>query len=176
LFVLSLWGFFLKLCPYFLFFPLSILSTLPPSSSHPYSHNLHSLTFSCTKIHCSPSKLLFWLLLIHTLPLPNLLLPFSPNLSPDCPTLLHTHHLLKNLLHQLYTTLTPAIPDISTLHYNNRYTPKHTQEPQNPAAPMPHSPSTHSFSHPPPFSAIFNNFPNSISNLLTITPLNFHCL
>jgi hypothetical protein len=28
----------------------------------------------------------------------------------------------------------PAIPDISTLHYNNRYTPKHTQGPQNPEA------------------------------------------
>jgi hypothetical protein len=79
-----------------------------------------------------------------------------------------------------YTTYTqpqpPAIPHKNTLHYNNRNTHKHTQEPQNPAAPMPHSPSTHSFSHPPPFSAIFNNFPNSISNLLTITPLNFHCL
>jgi hypothetical protein len=71
------------------------------------------------------------------------LLLFSPNLSTNCPSLLHTHHLLTNLLSQLFTTQPPAIPDTSTLHYNNRNTPKHTQVPQNPAAP----PVTHPTSH-----------------------------
>jgi hypothetical protein len=43
-------------------------------------------------------------------PSPHLLLPFSPNLSPDYPSLLHTHHPLNNLLYQLYTTPNPCSP------------------------------------------------------------------
>jgi hypothetical protein len=41
-------------------------------------------------------------------PWPHLPLPLSFNLSPDYLSLLHTHHLLTNLLHQLYTTPTPC--------------------------------------------------------------------
>jgi hypothetical protein len=40
----------------------------------------------------------------------HLLLPSSLNLSPDHTFLLHTHHLLTNLLYQLYTTPTHCIP------------------------------------------------------------------
>jgi hypothetical protein len=50
----------------------------------------------------------------------------------------------------------PAIPDTSTLHYNNRNTPKHTQGPQNSAAPTHITSLTHTprFPHPllvPPY-------------------------
>jgi hypothetical protein len=53
--------------------------------------------------HSAPSHLL-------SSPSPHLSLPFSPNLSPDYPSLLHTHHLLTNLLYQLYTTSKPSNP------------------------------------------------------------------
>jgi hypothetical protein len=53
-----------------------------------------------------------------------------------------------NLLCQLYTTQPSAIPDTNTLHYN-RNTPKHTQEPQNPATPIPLPPLIHFTSQPP---------------------------
>jgi hypothetical protein len=43
-------GFLFLLLPHYLFFfSLSTLSTLPSSSSHPYSHPLHSPSFYCAK-------------------------------------------------------------------------------------------------------------------------------
>jgi hypothetical protein len=69
-----------------------------------------------------------------------------PNLSPHYPSLLHTHHLLTNLLYQLYTTPTPAIPDTSTLHYNRNTL---TQGSQNPAAPTLLPSLTHPTAHLP---------------------------
>jgi hypothetical protein len=66
-------------------------------------------------------------------------------LSPHYPSFIHTYHPLTSPLHQMYTTLVPAIPDTSTVHYNNRYTPRHTQGPQNPATSIHFPPPT-----PPP--------------------------
>jgi hypothetical protein len=83
----------------FLFLFFSILSTLPPASSHLCSHPFHSSSFSCAKIHCSPSLLyLFSSFLSTFFSCPHLPLPFSPSLSPDYPSPVHTHHLLTNLL------------------------------------------------------------------------------
>jgi hypothetical protein len=56
-------------------FFLSILSTLPLSSSHPYSNPLHSPSFSWAKIHCSPSTTHS----VHSHPL-------FPQPSPSLPT------------------------------------------------------------------------------------------
>jgi hypothetical protein len=51
----------------------------------------------------------------------------------------------------------PVIPDTCTLHYNRNIS-KHTQEPQNLAAPIPLTPLTHSTSHPP-FQCHLHQFP-----------------
>jgi hypothetical protein len=65
----------------------------------------------------------------------------------------------------------PAIPDTNTLQYNNRNMSKHTQGPQNPAAPITLNPPTHPFSHHPFLVLIFfTNSPKSITSLITITP------
>jgi hypothetical protein len=89
------------------FFFLSILSTLPSLSSHPYSPPLHFPSFSCAKIHWSPPQ---WRrpLLTHSNP-PALTFP-SHYLQPvtRLPSLLHTHRLLTNLLCQLDTTPNPC--------------------------------------------------------------------
>jgi hypothetical protein len=117
----------------------------------------HFPSFSCTKIHCSPSQLLFLQLLIHSLPVftsPS----HSPNLSPHYPSLLHIHYPLTSLLYQLYTTPAPAILDTSTLHYN-RNTPKYLQGPQNLAALMLLPPAPTPFLAPLS-NATFTNFPN----------------
>jgi hypothetical protein len=105
LLVLLLWVFYFYFYSYF--FSLSILSTLPSLSSHLYSYSLHSSSFSCAKTHCPPLQRL--ILPPHPLSSPSLHLPlpFSPNLSPDYASLLHTHHPLNNLLYQLYTTPNP---------------------------------------------------------------------
>jgi hypothetical protein len=92
----------------FLFnFFLSVLSTSPSLSSHPYSHPFHSPSFSSATIHCSPSQVLFLLLLIHSFSLPSHCPPIFLNLSTYYPSLLHTYHLLTN---QLYITPTPCNP------------------------------------------------------------------
>jgi hypothetical protein len=149
------------------FFFIPILLTSPLLFSFPYSYSLHFPSFSCATIYCSPSQLLllFLHLLIYSFPHLQLHLLFTPNLSPHYPYLLHTHHSLTSLLHQLYTTPDPAIPD--TLHYNNRNTPKHTQWPQSLAAPV---------LLPPLFSTTLTNSPKSITNTTNITYLNSHCL
>jgi hypothetical protein len=71
---------------------------------------------------------------------------------------------------QTVHNLSPCNPDMNTLHYNNRNTPKHAQGWQNPAAPIPLSPPTHPF-----FCSVFLVPPLpitqiSISSLITITP------
>jgi hypothetical protein len=133
-------GLFISIFIPIFFFFLSILSTSPSSSSHPYSQLLHSSSFSWANIHCSPSQLLFLSLLILSFPLPTLSLPiFLKHVTRLAPHT-HTHHLLTNLLYQLYTTLTPCNPWHSTLQYNNRSTPKHTQgrQKQQPLHPLTH--------------------------------------
>jgi hypothetical protein len=78
-------------------------------------------------------------------PCPQLPLPFFPNLSPDYPFLLHTYHLLTNLLYQLYTIPTPWHPwhKHPTLQYQ-KYTQTCTRVyAQNPAAPTLLPPLTH---------------------------------
>jgi hypothetical protein len=90
------------------------------------------------------------------------------NLSPNYPTLLHTHHLLTSLLYQLYATPTRAIPDTSTLHYK-RNIPKYTQGPktQKTLYIIPHS------STPLPAPLLVPPSPTyqiSIFNVTNITP------
>jgi hypothetical protein len=87
--------------------------------------------------------------------------PLTPNLSPDYISLLHTHHLLTNLLYQLYTTTTPCNPWHKNLHYNNRNI-LNTHRSQNPAAPtlLPYSPIPLPTS---PSSATLTNSPNIYS-------------
>jgi hypothetical protein len=134
-------GFYFYFYSNFLFF-LSLLLTLPSSSSHPYSHPLH-FPSSYVKIIAllpnysfCPFSSLF--------PPPYVPLPFSSNLSPHYPSLLHTHHLLTNLLYQHYTTPTPdnlwhKHPTIQ----QQKYTQTHT------GATKPSSPLTASLTHPP---------------------------
>jgi hypothetical protein len=145
LFVLLLWVFYFYFYSYF----LSKLSTLPSPSSYPYSHPLHCPS-SCAKIHCSLAQLLFLPLLIHSLLCPHLPFPFSLNLSPDYLSLLHTPHLLTNLLHQLYITTTPCNPwhKHPTLQ-QQKYTQTHTKTTKT------SSPCTTSLTHPPHFPPPF---------------------
>jgi hypothetical protein len=97
--------FLLLLLLSFFSFSLSILSSLPSSSSHPYSHPLHSPSFSCAKTHCSllPQHILSPLTLslspAHTFPSHS-----PPTCHQDYCFLLYTHHSLNDLLYQLYTT------------------------------------------------------------------------
>jgi hypothetical protein len=103
-------------------------------------------------------------------PLFTLSSPPSPNLSPHYHSLLLTHHVLTSLLYQLHTTQLPAIPDINTLHYNNRNISKHTKA-IKPSNPITLNSPTHSLSHPPPFlRATFTNSQQSRTSLITITP------
>jgi hypothetical protein len=100
-------------------------------------------------------------------PFSSTLPPSSPPLFIFSPTCHHTtspSHPLTSLLYPLNTTPNPAIPDTSTLHYNNRNIPKQTQGPQNPSY-------LYIFPHPPPpFSTTFINSPKSITSLITTTP------
>jgi hypothetical protein len=141
-------------------FFLSILSTLPSSSSHPYSHPTHSSSFSCAKIYCScPNNLFFPFSPTHppALTFPSISLttclqttPSSYTFITHCPT--------------YYTNFsqpqTPAISTTSTLCYNNnRNIPKHTQGPQKPLvlSLLP------SLTHPTPtspFRGTLSNSPN----------------
>jgi hypothetical protein len=71
---------------------------------------------------------------------------------------------------------TLAIPDTSTLHYNNRNTPN-THKGQKTSS-LHSSSTTHTPLFPPTplFSATFTNSPKSITSLITITAPNSHCL
>jgi hypothetical protein len=116
----------LQVFPFFLFlFFIPILITPSSIFSYPYSHPLHSPSFCCTTIHCSPSQLLFLPLLIHSFPL-HLPLPCSPNLLPHYPSLLHITTCCLVYCINCTQPQPPAIPDTNTLHYNNTNTPKHT--------------------------------------------------
>jgi hypothetical protein len=77
----------------FLFsFFLSVLSTSPSLSSHPYSHPLHSPYLSCATIHCCPSQLLFLPLLTHSPP------AFTSSSSSQPPPTCHQTTLLSYTL------------------------------------------------------------------------------
>jgi hypothetical protein len=110
----------------FLFsFLLSVLSNSPSRLSHPYSHRLHSPSFSCATIHCSPSQLLFLPLLIHSVPLSSppppilpqqvttLLLPPTHSPPADQPTVptLYNPNPLQSLIEAPYTTTAKIHPN-----------------------------------------------------------------
>jgi hypothetical protein len=115
--------------PIFLFF-LSLLSTLPSPSSHPYSHSLHSTSFSYVKIHCSSFQIFFLPLPIHCLtwstPSPPILsqpvkrLPLPPTHLPpaDQPMIptLHNSNTLQSLTQASYTTITEIHPNTQEGH------------------------------------------------------------
>jgi hypothetical protein len=112
-------------------------------------HHHCLLILILTPFTCPPSPVLQCIVLLpnylfyafsSTLP-PCLHLPFppSPNLAPHYPS----SYTLTTCWLTYCTNCTqpnPCNPWHSTLHFNNRDTPKHTQGPQNPAAP-------HSFPH-----------------------------
>jgi hypothetical protein len=113
---LSLWVFYFYFYSYYLFFFL-YYQTLPSSSSHPSWLPLHSPSFSCAKIHCSPPQQLVLPLLIHSLPQPSpspLILPHS-----TCHQTTPPSYTLITCWPTYYTNFTqpqiPAIPNTSTL-------------------------------------------------------------
>jgi hypothetical protein len=163
------------------YFFLSILSTLPSSSSHPYSP-LHSSSF-CAKLHCSPSQLLFLPFLLHSqlppspsppiLPQPVSRIPLPPTHSPpaDQPTtpILHNPNSLQYLIQAPYTTTTEIYPNTYKCHKT-----------QQPLYDFPHSPTPLPSS---PFSATLTKFTPqiSIASLINVNPLTptayryYHC-
>jgi hypothetical protein len=128
LFIILLQGFFIpifllyyQLYHHYLLIPTLIPFTFLPS---PVVKSIALLPyysfcpFSSTLSHC-----------------PHLSILFSPNLSPDYPSLLHTHDLLTNLLYQLYTTPTPCNlwhkhPTLQQQKYNQTHI--RTTKPSNP--------------------------------------------
>jgi hypothetical protein len=133
-----------------IFFPLSILSTSPSSSSHPYSHSLHSPSFSSAKMHCSPPQQFILPLLTHSLPLPSPSLPILPepvsrlSLSPihsspaDQPTI-STLQNLKPLqfLTQASSTTTEIYPNTHKDHKtSSSHTASRTHPPYFPPPPL----------------------------------------
>jgi hypothetical protein len=140
-------------------FFFSVLLTSPSLFFYPYSYLLTFLLFPVLKSIALPP-------IYSSCPFSSTLSPCLhpslnlPNLLPHYHFLLHTHHPLTSLLYQLYTTQAPSIPDTSTLHYNNRNTPKHAQGPQNLAAriPLPQPP----LFLPLPFKCHLYQFPKFV--------------
>jgi hypothetical protein len=74
-------------------------------------------------------------------------LPFSPNMSPHYPLLLHTHEPRTNLLYQLYTTPNPC----NTWHKHPLLQQKYTQTHiKNIITSSPHTASITHLPHFPP--------------------------
>jgi hypothetical protein len=121
------------------FFLLSILSS---SFSHPYCHSLKSPSFPYTKIHFLPSQQLIWTLVTHSLPMSSPSPPILPQ-PITIPPLPSTHSSPADQP----TIPNPCNPYTSTLHYNNRNIPKHTQGTQKLATPTLLLPLTHPTSH-----------------------------
>jgi hypothetical protein len=101
---------------------------------------------------------------------PQLPLPFSLSLSPEYPSLLHTHHLLTNILYQLYTihplqslTQTPCITT-TQIHPNTQKAHK-TQQPL-------HSFSNHPTHFPPPL--LVPSYPTPQISIASLTNANPH--
>jgi hypothetical protein len=89
-------------------------------------------------------------------PCQHLPLPFSPNLSPDYHSLLHTQHMLTKLLYQLYTTPPPAIRHKHPTLQQQKYTQTHKgHKTQKPPHCFPQSPT------PLPTSSVSATLPNS---------------
>jgi hypothetical protein len=132
----------------FLFsFFLSVLSTSPSLSSHPYSHPVTLLPSPVLESIALLPKYSFCPFLFTLSPCLHLSLSSSLNLSPHYTSLLHTHHLLTNLLYQLYTTPTPCNP----LHRHptlqqQKYPQTHTRA-TKPSSPTLLLPLTHPTSH-----------------------------
>jgi hypothetical protein len=110
-----------------------------------------SLLFSFPTTRSAPSH-----------PLSPPALTFPSHSPPTCHQTTHTHHPLTNLHTNFTQPQTLAIPDPSTLHYNNRNTPNTHKEHKTQQSP-------HSFSHSPiplpasPFSVTLSNSPNFYS-------------
>jgi hypothetical protein len=139
----------------------SILTTLQSGCAHPHSHPFTLPPSSVPKpIVLLPKNSLCPF--SHILPCPHLLFTFSPNMSPDYPSLLCTHYLLTSIYTNFIQPQPPAVPDINNPQDNNRNKPKHTQGPQKPAAPMMLLPSTTPLPASP-FSATLSNSPNFYS-------------
>jgi hypothetical protein len=140
-------------------FFVSILPTLPSSSSHSHSHPLHSLSFSCAKSIALLPNNSFCLFSSTLFSCPHCPLLFSPYLSPDYSSLLHNHCPLTNLLYNFTQPQATAIPDTSTLHYNSRNTSNTHKDHKTQQLP-------HCFRQSPtplptsPFSATLSNFSN----------------
>jgi hypothetical protein len=81
LWLLNLFFFIVSFSFFFSFF-IPVLLTPSSLFSYPYSHPLHSSSFFCTTIHCSPSQLLFLPLLIHWFSCLHFPLLSSSSLSP----------------------------------------------------------------------------------------------
>jgi hypothetical protein len=100
---------------------------------------LKSIAFLWNKLFCPFSSTLS--------PCHQLPIPFSPKLSTDYPSLLHTHHLLTNLLNQLYTAPITCNPWHKHPPLQQQKYVQHTQGPQKPATPSLLPPLTHTTSH-----------------------------
>jgi hypothetical protein len=96
LFLFSFFFLYYQLHHHYLLIPTLTLFTLPPSPV------LQSIALLPNYSFCPISSALS--------PCPHIPLPSSTNLSPYHPSLLHTHHLLTNLLYQLYTNPNPCNP------------------------------------------------------------------
>jgi hypothetical protein len=137
----------------------SVLLTLSSSFSYTCSYPLHFPSFSCAKIHCSASQLLFLLLLNYFLPLSSPLplilpqhfspLPLPPTYLPPTdkltiPTVHNPSH-LQSLTRAPSTTRTEMYPK---MHKGHKTQQLPTSSPSNPLL-------LHSF-----FSATFTNNSN----------------
>jgi hypothetical protein len=136
-------GIFIFVFILFSFF-LSVLSTSPLLSSHPYSHPLHSPSFACAKINYSPSNYSFYHFSSTLSPCLHRLFSFSPAGHHTTPP----SYTLTTYWPTYCTNFTQSqpleVPDTSTLHFN-RNVPKHTR------AKKPSSPDIASPTHPPHF-------------------------
>jgi hypothetical protein len=137
---------------YFYFFlSLSRLSTLPSSFSHSYSHALHSPSFSCAKIYCSPPQQVVLLLLTQSLsqtspsplilpqPVNRLPLPPTHSSTADQPTIptLHNPKPLQSLTQAPSTITTEIHPNTHKDHKNsNSHTASLTHSPFFPPHPL----------------------------------------
>jgi hypothetical protein len=164
--VMLLWVFYFYLYSYYLFSFYTINFTIITFSSL-----LHSPSFSCATIHSSHSQLLILPLLIHFSP-PVFTYPSKP--PPTCHHTTPPSYTLTacRLLYHINFTQPkhPAIHHRSTLHYNNRNIPKHTQGTQKPAAPTLLPPLTHP-TYNLPFLPPYPTPQISVASLTNFNPL-----
>jgi hypothetical protein len=81
----------------------------------------------------------------------------SPNLSPNCPSLLHTYHLLTSLLYQLYISPATWNPWHKHPPLQEKYPQTHTKAIKPSITILLPLPIPFAAPH---FNAIFTNYPN----------------